>query len=256
MRECVFCRSTNLTLEHVFGDWIVKLIGNSEFNWRHYRTDSGTRETDRWSSRSITLKAKFVCKSCNDGWMSDIESRASPAFSGMILDGDAVSLPPQDVNLLAVFAFKCAVIANHMSPNGSPFFSRYIRHQFRLSRTIPPGVQMWVAGFSGKYAFSGLYNAYYLEPGQPNRLGDLEFLVFTYLAGRLVFQVLSPRWKKVIDVGRPLPLLCQSRIWEMASSRFWPLDGKNLSWPPPRLFDDESLSQFLDRWKLPIKVFE
>jgi hypothetical protein len=57
--------------------------------------------------------------------MSDLEGRSKVAFSGMIRDGAEVCLLSRGIALLAAFAFKCAVIADHADSRGGPFFSPF-----------------------------------------------------------------------------------------------------------------------------------
>jgi hypothetical protein len=56
---------------------------------------------------------------------------------------------------------------------------------------------MWIGGYRGKFAYSGMSSAYYFEPTAGGPLADVEFYVFTFLAGRLVVQVVSPSWTRV-----------------------------------------------------------
>ena len=63
----------------------------SGFNFRHYDTQTGKRR--EWSQPTMDQKTKLVCKSCNEGWMSELENNASRTLSGIVRDGSPVCLP-------------------------------------------------------------------------------------------------------------------------------------------------------------------
>lgn len=193
-------------------------------------------------------KTNVVCKTCNETWMSDIESAARLTLSNMIRDGASVTLLTPGIVSLATFAFKCAVIGNHMSPDGPPFFSPGVRRKFRETLRIPDGVQIWVAAFQGLYRFSGRCAPYYAK-ATADPLLDLRFYIFTFAVGHLAFQVLAPKWAKLYS-QRPTRLLTDDfRPWDRAATRIFPYDGFPVSWPPALYLDDDGFDTFKHRWR-------
>src|SRR5437870_1568909 len=164
MRECAFCvrQAAKLTGEHVWSAWIVELLKPLTSGYRFTRWDE-TGAYKKWHSPKMDQKTNVVCKDCNEGWMSDIETEAKQTLSWIIRDGARVSLLTRGIVTLAVFAFKCAVVANYMALNESPFFTPHTRHRFRESLIIPAGVHMWLAAFQGKHLFAGRFIAYYAK---------------------------------------------------------------------------------------------
>jgi hypothetical protein len=198
-------------------------------------------------------KTNVVCKPCNEGWMSDLEADARITLSGIIRDAAPVSLLPRGIASLSAFAFKCAVVANHMNPQDEPFFRPYMRHRFKDSRWIPDGVQMWVAAFQGEYRASGIFNAYYAKP-TISPLNDLDLYVFTFAAGHLAFQVLALKWRHLHRAGDMFPIIAPEDYWQKAAVQFWPTSGTPVCWPPSQYLDDESVKAFQDRFSTMIKV--
>ena len=99
-----------------------------------------------WSSDKIDWRARVVCEPCNNTWMSHIENRAKPVLSRFIL-GEAQTICQPDADVIAPFAFKSAVIFDHIRfDHAKPFFSRSARHRFRTERAIPASVRMFLAG--------------------------------------------------------------------------------------------------------------
>jgi hypothetical protein len=175
MDSCAFCPTiADLTGEHLFSNWT-----NRMYTLRRYTV------------RSINIKAVVVCGKCNNGWMSDLENNhAKPAMKDVILHGSPCLLQSRDIASIAKFAFKTAVVADHMHATRKPFFSPAIRYSFAKSLTIPDGVQMWLGAFDGRHARSGSITARYLKKNV-SVLRGFEFYVVTYITGHLAFQVLA-----------------------------------------------------------------
>lgn len=249
-KACAFCGNDAVELsgEHIFSAWIDRLFDSAGYNW-HF-TDPDSRETIAWSQKNLNQKLKVVCAKCNNEWMSDLENDiAKPALTNMIRDGDPEILASKSQVSLATFAFKSAVVANHANLNGEPFFTPAARNRFRSSLELPPGVQMWVSAFQGIYKRSGVFNSYYLVPNSPAKPWcDLEFYVFTFVAGHLAFQVLASKWSKLIRKGEPLPVFAQYPEWDVAAIPFWPRDNRPVSWPPPAYLSNDSVHEFIQRW--------
>jgi len=104
----------------------------------------------QWVSDSLNWKAKVVCKTCNETWMSEIESKhAKPSMTDLIRLRWPLVIDEKRANSLAIFAFKTAVVFDHVARNRPPFFSRSARRQFRRHLAVPPMVRMWMAASSG-----------------------------------------------------------------------------------------------------------
>ena len=84
-RECAFCPATaNFSGEHIWSKWMRKLFKSKKFRF-HQRNSSG-KIVKEWSLPGIDLKAKVVCKPCNEGWMSRLEAQhAEPAMADLLI---------------------------------------------------------------------------------------------------------------------------------------------------------------------------
>jgi hypothetical protein len=252
-KACAFCGAAAVEMsgEHIFSGWIDKLFESKGYNWRY--TDPDTREVNIWDQRKLNRKLYVVCADCNNGWMSRIENDlAKPTLTNMIRDGNKQSLLPRGAVSLAIFAFKCAVVANHANLNGDPFFSPAARDRFKTSLAIPSGFQIWIGAFQGIYKQSGVFNCYYLIPQTVAKPWcDLEFYGFTFVAGHLAFQVLASKWRNLLRKGEPLPIFTQDPQWDTASIPSWPSDNRSLVWPPVAYFSNDSIHTFIQRWGSP-----
>lgn len=253
-KKCIFCDddAAKITGEHVWSAWIGRLFTSSAYTWKYVDPETGKVQVRDF--KTIDFTVNDVCKPCNEGWLSQLEARAKLAFSSMIRDPMEFSLLSSGAVLLAAFAFKSAVTATCMNKNREAFFTPAARLRFKNSLQIPIGTQMWLARFSGGAASSGLFSGHVLEPNAPkgSPLYGLEMYAFTYVAGRLVLQVLAPRWADIMKRGRPLPMLRPSTAWNSVSTQFWPNEGLPIGWPPEKNLGDDSINDFVNRWANPI----
>jgi hypothetical protein len=247
-KKCVFCGNDagKISGEHIWSAWIGRLFTSTAYTWTY--VDPQTGEAQVRDFKTIDFTINDVCKPCNEGWLSRLEARAKLAFSEMIQKPVEFSLLPSGAVLLAAFAFKSAIIATCMNKSREAFFTPAARLRFKNSLEIPPGVQMWLARFSGGAASSGLFIGNVLGANAPkdNHLHGLELYSFTYVAGRLVLQVLAPKWENILKRGRPLPMLVPSGAWDSVSTRFWPNQGLPISWPPEKYLGDDSINAFVN----------
>jgi hypothetical protein len=134
MRTCLFCTSTRLTLEHVWPDWISKyLFGEPKTGRFIAMRFDGTNRTPVGTFRASELdqKARLVCATCNNGWMSEVESYAKPVLQPL-LRGHSVTLGEHDqAGLLAWIILRAMILErSSVSPSAVPFYTDEERHTF------------------------------------------------------------------------------------------------------------------------------
>ncbi len=194
-----------------------------------------------WNPPDIDLTAKVVCEPCNNGWMSDLESQhARPAMRDLIVGDKGITVSQSRANSIAIFAFKTAVIVDHMSRNHVPFFRRSIRQKFAKRLEIPPHVRMWFAGFLP--IGSGLVQSTYFQGSVDPKL-RIPLHICTYAVGHLIFQVVSARFHSHMPSFSPLG------GFEYLAIPFWPTIPKRIRWPPQDVLRTQrQFGQFSERW--------
>jgi hypothetical protein len=236
-RECAFCSATaNFSGEHIWSKWMRKLFKSKKF--RFSQRDQAGRIVKQWSMAGIDLTAKVVCKKCNEGWMSRLEDlHAEPAMSDLIVGKD-VFISESRAKSIALFAFKTAVVLDHMGRD-QPFYSTSARHEFANSLTIPRNVNIWLAGLFPMS--SGRVNTFYPEIHfDPPRY--LKLNVCTFAAGHLVFQVVGAQYIEIPNFG-PLP------GFEDLSVPIWPSFQMDIPWPLPNVLRYRNgFDKFSERW--------
>src|SRR6266568_2576585 len=116
---CAFCQQeATMTGEHIWSDWVNRLLGQHKYiTYRKdiYRTNPIPETYSQWITNGFNLRAKVVCKECNNGWMSDLENtHAKPVITRMVLSQEKLFLSEAERRSLAAFAFKVAVVADHL----------------------------------------------------------------------------------------------------------------------------------------------
>jgi hypothetical protein len=191
----------------------------------------------------LDWKAKVVCESCNNGWMSDIETQhAKPSMTDLILGKPNTPIGQSRATSIAIFAFKTAVILNHMHRRVEPFFRPSVRHRFRQHLAIPGNVTMWMAGFSPS---KGEVQTWYSD-GKLSPANSIELYTCTYAVGHFVFQVVG-QWQNRLTAFRP-----HDAAFDRIAVPFWPagLLPQNLRWPTDHILRSvDDFDGFAIRWK-------
>lgn len=252
---CAFCPADAVEKggEHIWDDWLNKAQPKkSLFRARkRYAIDSPVIEYD---TVGFNEQLPVVCEPCNSGWMSILTHRVKQTFSRAILDGEPFMLDLRDAALFAAFSFMKAVITNHALPD-EPFFTRAARERFRASLAIPPWTQCWLAAYQGESRFSTKNSMSIFGQNNPDSpIFGMEFCSHSYVVGKLVLQVLVPRWKRIYDRGRGLLMIRPAAIWNPATIRFWPSDGISISWPPPKYLGNDAIQLFIKRFGNDINI--
>lgn len=238
-KECAFCLNTaKLTAEHLWPNWMNDLFPSK----KRFKTKNEKGEIVReWSSDKLDWKARVVCETCNNTWMSDIESRAKSAMSNFIL-GKPGPIPQLCTDSIALFAFTTAVIFDHVRRDREPFFSRSVRYGFRESFAIPSSVKMFMAGFlpGGK----GHVHTCYHE-GALYATDRFMLYVCTYAVGHFVFQVVGQNRQGYTKVT------LEPREFQPFAVEFWPWVPGGASWPPAHVLQTAAdFDSFSTRWRV------
>ena len=105
---CIFCRGTGLTNEHVIPDWVKQLIPRRKragnlFTLTDHAAHRRSRKVRQGSP--TTRKVRFVCGTCNHGWLSGLEDELKSTLTELIL-GDPVTLTNWKQRRLDTWAVK------------------------------------------------------------------------------------------------------------------------------------------------------
>ncbi|MEA2821347.1 MAG: hypothetical protein QOJ86_3351 [Bradyrhizobium sp.] len=181
-RHCIFFDGevgekdihSSISGEHLWPIWADSLVnraGKPGYNLEEVAVFS---EKDKLISHTIkerpgaptSKKLRVVCAKCNNGWMGAIEEETRPIATPLIL-GHAKNLTVDMQRRLAEWVTLKTMILEHRNPEDAviPFVDR---DRFRLQRTIPPYVYIWIAR-----CISTKWNSHYIT--HPATLNLTEF---------------------------------------------------------------------------------
>jgi hypothetical protein len=122
VRTCIFCGATADSREHIFADWINELIAATEFYALTVDIEDGqiARSRSYPTKHAAGQRAKIVCKTCNHGWMSKLESEAKLVLSPLIL-GQASTLDMVQQLVAATWAVKTAMVGETIQYSRNAF---------------------------------------------------------------------------------------------------------------------------------------
>jgi hypothetical protein len=181
--------------------------------------------------------------------MSELESKeVKPAIYDLIMRGSKVTLSPRELAAIAAFAFKTAVVFDHMQRDRKPFFSPSVRVRFSQSLEIPSNAQMWLSSFCSSFRQDGILCSFYYE-SKEGMMRGCELYVLTFGLRFFIVQALFRRWKEACERALPTPSLRRNGEWGPVAKYFWPCDGSPVDWPAPCYLDDDTIQAFCDRFR-------
>jgi len=233
----MFCPQRANSKEDLWPKWIVerapKGIGTFGVRGLHERI---------YIPGPGTIKARVVCRRCNNEWMSRLESSAIPIM-GSLMKGLNLELGVAEQATMARWSIKTAMTFEAQRPTRQRrFYTDEERRALRSNGIIPRYTVVWTARYGGRlsanaeaYDVGGLDERNILVPGY----------VTTLAIGNLALQVVTLRYGggSIHSEQKPGP-------WDASTLQIWPYVGVQ-RWPPRlSLYDEGALTidQFDRRW--------
>jgi hypothetical protein len=146
-RSCIFCDAPGpLTNEHVIPDWLQRYIGGSETSTVRgaHLSSIGTLLSERKGSGN-THKLGTVCGTCNNGWMSDLETAFSQLLPRLEADMSPKRFSVAERRTIALWIVKTGIIV-HYSSNYRIILPASVARTLWQDKTVPTGIKV----FGGK----------------------------------------------------------------------------------------------------------
>ena len=152
--KCVFCGREGLSKEHIFPDWLKQIFPkNANQKHEHWASARGferprsvpQRGVDRIGQGSILAKkVRVVCeRHCNNGWLSELESRTKQLLSSVIL-GEIINIDGNQQRLLATWIAKTTMTAENHYPGDAVIPQEH--RDFLMNNLAPPDDWIiWIA---------------------------------------------------------------------------------------------------------------
>lgn len=206
----------------------------------------GEKDLQPWKSQKPEQKVKYVCGTCNNGWMSQLESRTKPIvediFRSQPLDLDSVSQLT-----LATWSVKSAMVFEALRPTRSWFFLEEEREDLMSHLQIPDWTHVWIARCIN---YQGVFTSGVDLGGVTNVSSDrIKGYVTTLGFGPLAIQVLNFRFAMPTDPKAKIKLDRPASPLDAAILSIWPPEVQLVNWPPSSGLSGESdLEAMSKRW--------
>ena len=242
-RKCIFCDGARkISKEHLFGLWLRELFPRDEHTthksiYTAWLDESGSHtpaeKRDQRQGHVGSKSLKVACRQCNDGWLSQLETRVRPVLTPLIT-GENHNLLEDEQTLLATWAAKTAMVAEHFRPIDHGISQD--ERTWLIDKLTPPAKWfIWIAAYNGK-EWGNLSIAQIriaLNPTPVTRPSDARYYgqATTFGVGHILFCVVSgssPDMETRFG-GRDADGLLQ----------IWPTCPRSILWPPQTIFGDK-----------------
>lgn len=185
-------------------------------------------------------RVRRVCKACNNGWMSRLETAARPILRPM-LKGIGRPISQKDQGTLATWAVKTAMMLEFLDTEHMPVIPKEHYHFLKAEQLPPADTAVFLGAYRG-----GRYDGYYwLQtlrlPDKPESPIRPNAYFATLCVGHVVLQV----------VGITIPGFTLENRMPNVFTRIWPADVPSVLWPPRVALGDREL-ELVSKSPLPL----
>ncbi len=245
-RVCIFCEGASgsrITKEHVFGLWLEKLFPRDKTTthrsvYVQWPDEAGPQPAfEKWSTGQGHVGSKkllVLCRVCNNVKFGGLEGKIEKALPPLII-GNRANILPGGQTLLASWAVKTAMVAEHFKPidDGIPQADR----TWLLRKMTPPprGWFVWIAAYGGTAwrdlaIYQGRMGVSLTPVARPSAAPHYAQAT-TFGLGHILFSVVS---SSAPDIERFKGRETEGLI------QIWPPQERSILWPPHRILDDNN----------------
>jgi hypothetical protein len=197
---------------------------------------------------------KSVCGTCNNGWMSRLETENIPIIGSMFQD---LSIPLDEAqqHTVAVWAVKTTMMFESTKGRKAEnrFYTRKEGVNLRASREIPNLTRIWIGRIAGSH-LNQTGTDFALLSGS-TRIGTAS--VSTIIAGYFVTQIVTIHPASELAKQSMIELHLKPGDWDTMLISIWPVEQPTVTWPPNASFTNGGklgIGYLLDRWRVGTKV--
>jgi hypothetical protein len=225
----VFCKGTPVTGEHAWPAWIGEAFRANNPNTKAF----GYKHTGRKAlhMKRLDIRVKRICKVCNGGWMSDLESRAAPLLTTMIFQpGQTIDIGMTEQALIAQWAYKMALMLDFTNPRRTipdALYSAFHESQHK----VPETASVWTAAYDWDWRIANYWqldsHLRKTPAGVDPKGAPAEMSMFktTIAVGCALFQIID-------RIGGQQRVEFRDSAYAPLFLRLIPLDRDTVRWPP------------------------
>ena len=189
--------------------------------------ERGGQKLGSWRMAKPKLLVKWLCASCNNGWMSRLENEAKPVMKS-ILDDKLKDIDISAQSTLARWALKTAMVLESIDSDRTWFYSEDERQLMGAVQSLPPRTSVWIAKCINQ---PNIYSAAKDLRTAPNN-GGVRAYATTMAFGSLAFQIVSIKTSVAIPENVTLTYEITGGPWDQTLLQVWPAMQKSMEWPP------------------------
>ena len=240
MRICFFCSKKADSLEDVWPHWITDQFKAPK---------PGKAQLERhgvnvWHVHQPELKVRYVCQSCNNGWMSQLESQTK-SFLQPLLMGEKRVLDISGQTTIALWSLKTAMVLEALDQPQKRSYTQQEREQLRNLSVIPYRTSVWLATSVDRSLFLSSKNRHM----QTEDNNDNSGVSITISLSHVVFQIFTIRVPPEVGPSTLVTTKVRRGPWDKSTVQIWPIQTTLASWPPPLgLNSEEGLNALAERF--------
>lgn len=257
-RVCIFCRGRPTTREHIFPRWLRDALPGLVHAERFRISDAEGNQL--WEQATFDIQARVVCRTCNNGWMSDLEAICGPLLVDPMLYGSGLALHASRQRTVALWAIKTAVVLEAAQRHGDTFRHLAEWHASWMPRTRasgegldpPPGIS--VVAFGRQPQASGADAEYFTlsrSVGITAREPPNDSKIATFVVGYMGFQVFGVN----VRAGGLLSIWYDPWVTERVTP-LWPPAAGSVAWPPGSVMSTADVLRFADLFSTVERPFD
>ena len=238
MTACIFCqREGKMSKEHLWPRWAQGTFTEQERRELvPHSIEPHDGPHDTWDARPFTATLRDVCRSCNQGWMSEIEVEAKEYMEPLIAGQENIVIDPDAQWAISRWAYLKVLLFERIDKRQRLLPERRYREIYESSQsepTLPAIMSVFLAAHEGQrhgqYAHRLLADAETRKP---------ELFVGTITIRHLVVQIIE-------DIATDSEIKTFQHDPRVASSaaRIWPF-RRPFKWPPGPALTDSGLEVF------------
>ena len=162
VRQCIFCGGPANSKEDAIPRWMAANYQSPAF--MDLQLGEGNKVIT-YAVNQPEILIKKVCETCNNGWMSRLESRSKPVIERLWRERSC-ELDIHDCRTLALWSCKTAMMFEASRPQDQWAFTDLDRCLLYTNDRMPKSVEVWIVKCQGFTALRG-GGEDNDEPGQP-----------------------------------------------------------------------------------------
>jgi hypothetical protein len=232
MRKCIFCLAKANSLEDALPHWITDQFKASEPCKAQLERHGA--KVNIWHVYQPELSIRCVCQSCNNGWMSDLESQTKIYLQPLLM-GEKCVLDISGQTTIALWSLKTAMVIEALDPPQQRMYTQQEHEQLQKLSVIPWRTSVWLAASVDQSLFLSTKNRH-MGKGDTN---DISGVSITMAFSHVVIQVFTIRVPPEVGPSTCVKTNVRRGPWEQATIQIWPAKPAPVMWPPPLALNSE-----------------